>query len=99
MEIRIQSIHFDADKKLLAFTEKKVGKLSVVFDRIVDADVYLRFDNGSTAVKEKAAEIKINIPGTTLFAKEHSKTFEKAIDNAVGSLRKQLKKYKEKLKN
>ena len=33
MEIKIQSIHFDATEKLEAFIEKKVAKLEKSFDR------------------------------------------------------------------
>ncbi|MEM8969822.1 MAG: HPF/RaiA family ribosome-associated protein, partial [Bacteroidota bacterium] len=41
-------------------------------------------------------EIKLNIPGNQLFAKEQSESFEAATDQAVDALRRQLRKYKEK---
>jgi putative sigma-54 modulation protein len=47
-------------------------------------------------VKDKTAEVKLNVPGLTLFASETAKNFEAATDLAVESLRRQLKKYKEK---
>jgi putative sigma-54 modulation protein len=47
--------------------------------------------------ENKIVEVKLNIPGNQLFAKEHAKTFEAAADEAVESLRRQLKKHKEKL--
>jgi putative sigma-54 modulation protein len=46
--------------------------------------------------ENKMVEIKLNIPGTQLFAKEHSDSFEAAADLAVEALRRQIKKYKEK---
>jgi putative sigma-54 modulation protein len=41
-------------------------------------------------------EVKLNIPGNQLFAKEKSDSFEAAIDSATEALRRQIKKIKEK---
>ncbi len=98
MEIRIQSIHFDADAKLLDFTKKKLQKLQTFHDRIQDVDVYLKLDNNSSPVRDKVADVSINIPGSTLHASETAKTFEEAVDGAVEALTRQLQKHKEKLK-
>ena len=99
MEIRIQSIHFTADQKLLDFTNKKVGKLENFFDHIVDVDVYLKFDSAHSQIKEKTANIRLKVPGVTFDAEGQSTTFEVAIDEAVESLKRQLKRHKEKIKN
>jgi len=40
--------------------------------------------------------LKINIPGSQLFAKAQAKSFEEATDIAVESLRRQINKYKTK---
>lgn len=98
MEIKIQSIHFDADEKLLEFSKKKVGKLTQFFDHIITADVYFRLENNGATVKDKVVDLKVNIPGQTLYASETSKTFEESVDSTVASLERQLKKHKEKLK-
>ncbi len=97
MKIKVQSIHFTADKKLLQFVEEKVDKLFQFYDNIVDSEVYLRLDK-SENTENKIAEIKINIPGKTLFAKEQCKTFEEATDVAIEALRKQITKQKEKVR-
>ena len=94
MEIIMQSVHFDADVKLQEFIEKKLSKLETFFDHIVSADVILKLEN-SGQVKDKIAEIKLNVPGSTLLAKETSKTFEESIDLCADALRRQLQKYKE----
>jgi putative sigma-54 modulation protein len=94
MEIIMQSVHFDADVKLQEFIEKKLSKLETFFDHIVSADVILKLEN-SGQVKDKIAEIKLNVPGSTLLAKETSKTFEESIDMCADALRRQLQKYKE----
>ncbi len=98
MQIRIQSIHFDADDKLLLQIEKKVSKLDHFFDRITNAEVFLRLDNGSHQVKDKIVELKLNLPGTTLFAKESQKSFESSLDVAVDTMKRQLSKHKEKIR-
>jgi putative sigma-54 modulation protein len=99
MEIKIQSIHFEADQKLLDFIEKKVIKLDTYFDRPIHAEVYLKLDNGNTVVKDKVVEIKITIPGTTLFSKDHSKSFEESTISAVDHMRRQLKKHRDKIRS
>ncbi len=97
MKIKVQSIHFTADKKLLKFVEEKVDKLFQFYDSIIDSEVYLRLDK-SDNTENKITEIKINTPGKTLFAKEQCKTFEEATDVAIEALRKQITKQKEKLR-
>lgn len=99
METRIQSIHFDADEKLLEFTKKKLSKLTQFFDHIVSSDVYFKLENNGSSVRDKIVELKVNIPGSTLYASETSKSFEEAVDESVDSIARQLKKHKEKLKS
>jgi putative sigma-54 modulation protein len=47
--------------------------------------------------ENKIIEIKMNVPGKTLFAKQQSDSFEAAADEAVEALRRQIKKFKEKV--
>lgn len=96
MKLQISSLKFDADEKLLSFIQKKADKLDLFFDRIIDGEVNLRIQPGDNK-KNKQVEMKINVPGNTLFASEQDHNFEKATDEAVESLRRQLKKYKEKV--
>ena len=99
MDVNIQSIHFDADTKLLEYAEAKVKKLEQFYDRIISADIYLKFDSHSGQIKDKTAEIKLQVPGPTLFGSGTSKTFEDALDEAFESLRRQIRKHKEKVRN
>lgn len=95
MRVQIQSIHFDADVKLTQFIENRVKKLETFYDKIIDSEVYLKVDKDS-AKENKVVEIKMGIPGKSLFAKEQKGSFEAATDDAVEALRRQLKKHKEK---
>lgn len=95
MQIKIQSIHFDADNKLIQFVEEKVGKLNTLHDRITAGEVFLRLDKNKEN-ENKIAEIKINVPGKELFASRQCKSFEEAVDLSVEALRTQVLKHKEK---
>jgi putative sigma-54 modulation protein len=95
MKIKVQSIHFTADKKLLQFVEEKVDKLFQFYDQIIDSEVFLRLDK-SENMENKIAEIKIYTPGKIHFAKEQCKSFVEATDVALEALRKQITKHKEK---
>ena len=96
MKLKVQSIHFTADTKLVDFIQKKVDKLEVYFDRMVDGEVFLRLNN--EGIDNKTVEIKLNLPGNQLFATEKARSFEAATDQATEALKAQLKKFKTKVK-
>ena len=96
MRVQTQSIHFDADKKLIEFIEKRTEKLSKFYSKIISVDVVLKLEK-TGKIQDKVADIKISIPGAILVAKDSSKVFEESIDNAVDSLKRQLLKHKEKM--
>jgi putative sigma-54 modulation protein len=95
MTPNIQSVHFDADKKLISFVTEKVSKLNQFHDGIIGSDVILRLDK-SDDQSNKTAEIKLSLKGSQLFAKKQCSTFEEAVDTAIDALRTQIKKAKEK---
>ena len=95
MDVLIHTDGFTAAEDLKEFINNKVSKLETYYDKIISTDVYLKFEN-SQQVKEKKSEIKLNIPGSTLYAEHTAKTFEEATHDAVESLRRQVKKHKEK---
>ena len=96
MTIKIQSVHFDADKKLVEFIQERIDKLTHFYDGIISSDVTLRIDKAS-AVDNKIVEIKVHIAGNDLFAKKHCKSFEEAVDTTIDALKIQVKKHKEKV--
>lgn len=98
VNLKISSVHFDADRKLIEFIQERVDKLSQYYDKIIDGEVILKLDNNHTS-ENKVAEIKLLVPGSDIFAKKQCKSFEEATDNAVEALRRQLKKHKEKLRH
>jgi putative sigma-54 modulation protein len=95
MNIQIHSVRFDADKKLIDFVHQKLEKLAQFGEDIVNAEVYLRLDKDQER-ENKISEIKVEISGSSLFAKKQSKTFEESTDEAIDALKKQITKYKQK---
>lgn len=95
MDIKIHSIHFDADKKLIDFINGKVNKLIQFYDNIIGAEVFLRLEKDQGA-ENKVAEIRLDIPGNDIFAKKKTKSFEESLDNTIEAIKRQLTKHKEK---
>ena len=99
MEIKIQSIHFDATEKLEAFIQKKVAKLEKSYEDIQKVEVQLKVVKPATA-QNKETSITVTIPGNApVFVEKVNDTFEEGVDLCVDSMRTQLQKFKEKLRN
>ena len=98
MEIRIQSIHFDASEQLQAFIQKKAAKLERFYDDIQKVEVSLKVVKPETA-ENKEAGVKVLVPNGELYANKVCDTFEEAVDLCLEALEKQLVKYKEKIRN
>ena len=97
MELKIQSIHFDATEKLQAFIAKKIAKLEKTYEDIQKAEVQLKVVKPATALN-KETSITVTVPGQKLFVQKTCDTFEEGIDEAVDSMKVQLTKYKEKIR-
>ena len=95
MEVRIQSIHFDASEQLQVFIQKKVAKLEKYYDDIKKVEVSLKVVKPETA-ENKEAGVKVIVPNGDFYASKIFDTFEEAIDLSVEAVEKQLVKYKEK---
>lgn len=97
MNVNIQTVHFDADEKLVDYVTKKLQKLPTFHDTILKVDVFLKLDNVVHNIKDKVAEIKVHVPKHEFFVKASSKSFEESFDDALDSIINQIKKRKEKL--
>ena len=90
MNVQIQAVKFDADRKLIEFVEAKMAKLDRFIERATGADVILKLDKDN-----EVAIIRIEVPGDDLVAEARSKSFEESVDNAIDALKKQIEKHKE----
>ena len=97
MNVNIQAVRFSADQKLIDYVQKKIPKLSTFHDRITQIDVFLKLDNVVHTIKDKVAEIRVQVPRQQFFVKVSSKSFEESFDSALDSVVNQIKRKKEKL--
>lgn len=88
---------FQVTDQMQEVIDEKVGKLKTYFDRIVEAEVYLKIGEKRHRHREQIVEIRLNVPGTTLFAESRNDAIEKALASAAEKARRQLVKYKKQL--
>lgn len=97
--VTIHTTKFTADQKLIDFINGKMEKLNQYFHKIISADVFLKLDSKGNSVNDKTVEVKLIVPGNSLFASTSDKLFEPAAEEAIDNVRRQLKRYKEKMRN
>ena len=91
--INIKSLKFDADEKLLDFTEKKVGKVEKFFDNLGDIDVTLSL---LPDAENKCVKLQTHMPGEEIVIERHAHTFEEAVTGAADALKEKIVRSKEK---
>jgi ribosome hibernation promoting factor len=96
MNVNIQTVRFNADSKLVNYVSEKLQKITTFHDRIIKIDVFLKLDNVVHNIKDKIAEIRVQVPRQQFFVKASSKSFEESFDAALDSLVVQIKRKKEK---
>ena len=67
MNVNIQTVHFDADGKLLEFIQRRIEKIKQFHDRVTHIDVFLKLDNIVHQIKDKVVEIRVSIPRHEFF--------------------------------
>jgi putative sigma-54 modulation protein len=97
MKLVMNFVNMDKDDRIAGFIQKRAEKLETFFDRITSGEAYIKQEPDSIANGGKMVEIKLFVPGGSLFARETSKSYEESTDVVIESLRKQLTKFKEKL--
>lgn len=97
MKTSIQSIHFDADVRLLQQIHEKMKRLTkFVQDRAIEAKVILKLEKVGQ-IQDKVIEVIIRMPGIDMVAKSTHKSFEVALTEVIAIIKKQLLKHKEKI--
>ena len=95
MEVKIQSVHFDATEKLRSYIDKKLSKVEKFSDEVISAQVQLKVEKPEVAMN-KYTSLKVLVKQGELFAEKVCDTFEEGVSLCVDSLLRQLEKYKEK---
>jgi putative sigma-54 modulation protein len=96
MVIDFQSTNFKADSKLRDFIDSKLQKIEKLYNRVMNATVYLKVNKASNK-QNKIIEIKLNLPDSQIFVSESDQTFETATDKAMNALTNQLTKFKSRI--
>ena len=97
MEIKVQSIHFNATEKLQDFIEKKLAKLEKKNEIIKKAEVTLKVVKPETANNKEVA-IQLIVPGGEVRAEKVCDTFEEGVDLCIDVLKRQMEKVKDKMR-
>ncbi|MGV8963693.1 MAG: ribosome hibernation-promoting factor, HPF/YfiA family [Candidatus Saccharimonadaceae bacterium] len=95
MELRIQSVNFDASDQLKAFAQKKVNKLVKYTEDIVQSEMIMKIIKPDSP-NNKEVSVKLNIKSGESFACKTADTFEEAVDLCMEALEKQIIRTKEK---
>ncbi len=97
MNVKITSIHFNADSKLEEFIEEKVSKLNHFDETLLNTEVILSLERpAGRNYDSKVVKLKVKSRGYEYFAEKKSETFEAAADGAIDAVRNQIIKRKEK---
>ena len=93
MNVQIQSVKFDAHRRLVDFVEAKMAKMDRFAERSTGAEVILKLDKDHEK-GNKVATVTLHMPGEDLVAEHRSKAFEESVDEAIDALKRQLEKFK-----
>jgi len=93
MDIRVKSLKFDADQKLLDYVQKKVEKLERFDDQVIGFEVTLSLQERP---ENKVVKITAGIPGDDLIIERDAATFEEAVTDAVDAMKEKIVRTKEK---
>ena len=94
MNVQIQSVKFDADRKLVEFVERKMSKLDRFADRATGAEVIMKLDKDDEK-GNKVVTVTLHMPGNDPVAEGRAVSFEEAVDTAIDALKRQLEKLKD----
>ena len=95
LTIHFQAVNYKADVKLKEYAIKRLNKMSLFHNRIIEILIFTKLENNSNKIN-KWAEIKIKIPGDDIIVKKISKSFEESINAAAESAERILKRRREK---
>lgn len=93
MTIEIQGPFTPSEANETHIREKLDG-LHKFFDKITEANVYFRKDDGPDGT-DKKAEIRLMIPGNDLYAEAHTDNYMTAFGATFDKVKRQLRKHKE----
>lgn len=95
MEIIIQSLEIHIGDNLKKRIIRKLKSVCKAYSRISSCNVLLQ-NKKNNEQQHHFIEVKLGVPGETLFTKQKGETFEVALSKAAIAIKHQLEKHKEK---
>ena len=90
MKATVQFLNMEKSPYVEELLMKKLNKLFERYDWIQRANVFYKNEKGSVG-KGKICEIRLSVPGPRIFASSDEESFEKATDETIKDLERQLK--------
>lgn len=94
MKTTFTARHFESSEKLKNYCVSSVEKLEQFYDRIIACDIVL--EPSADEEEPQKAEIKLSVPQSFINVSEQAPTYEQAMNKAMDTITRQLKKYKNK---
>lgn len=98
MQIVVSGKNIHLSQALKDYAEKKLVAIKKYFDHIIEVDVNLSTDDVRDQTRSKVCEVTVWANGVVLRGKKASEDLYASIDMVADKIERQVKKYKEKLK-
>ncbi len=94
MDIRITARHFQLTDNLRKYSENEIKRLEKYYDHIIDTHL-----TKSVEKSRQIAELIVKVYGTVLTSKAKAFDMYVAVEQVIGKMETQIKKYKAKLRD
>jgi putative sigma-54 modulation protein len=98
MNVIVSGKSLKVTEALRAHAEEKIEAIQRYFDHIIEADVTLSIDRKKEDAENARCDVTVWANGTILKSSEHKDEMYAAINGAVHKIERQLKKYKQKIR-
>ncbi len=100
MQVIVSGQNLPMTEALKDYAQKKIGKIEHYFaEAMVNGKVEMRHHQTKSPDKQNEASVMLNVHGAIISAREINADMYAAIDLLFEKLEKQIKKYKDKMKN
>ncbi|MFZ2955627.1 MAG: ribosome-associated translation inhibitor RaiA [Candidatus Ozemobacteraceae bacterium] len=99
MQLVVNGKNLHLSPALKDYAEKKLSIIKKYFDHIIEVDVTLSVNDSRDATRSKVCEVTVWANGIVLRGKQASEDLYASIDMVADKIERQIKKYKEKLKD
>lgn len=93
MIVKIQFIQMQVSESMTERVNRKLEKLGEKFDSLVRAEVTFKQENDPSG-NGKSCGIEVSAPGTRLYVRSYSDSFEKSLNESMKDLKRKLRKRK-----